>query len=72
MPLRANGDCDFTESYFEYRFVLIKHFKESGLAPETKLRTQRSRPFPKLKGWLIFGVLEKRESLEKFLENCIF
>ena len=25
--------------------VLIKHFKKSGLAPETMLRTQRSRPF---------------------------
>ena len=26
---------------------MIKHFKESGLAPETMLPTQRSRPFPK-------------------------
>ena len=27
--------------------VLIKHFKESGLAPETMLCTQRSRSFAK-------------------------
>ena len=50
----------------------MKHFKESGLAPETKLRTQRSRPFPKLEGWLIIGILEKMGSNENFLENCIF
>ena len=29
--------------------VLIKQFKESGLAPQTMLRTQRTRPFPKAK-----------------------
>ena len=35
--------------------VLIKHFKESGLALESMLRTQRSRPFPKPKRLLILA-----------------
>ena len=35
-----------------------QHFKESDLAPETMLRTQRSRPFPKPEKWLIFGFIE--------------
>ena len=39
--------------------VLIKHVKERGLAPETMLRTQRSRPFPKPEKWLIFAILAK-------------
>ena len=39
--------------------VLTKHFKESGLALETMLRTQRSSPFPKVEKWLIFGILAK-------------
>ena len=48
--------------------VLIKHFKESALASETMLRTQRSRPFPKAENWLIFGTLAKGGSHENFLE----
>ena len=59
MPLRANGDCDVTESYLDVK-VLLKHFKESGLTPETMLRTQSSRPFPKPEKSLIFGILAKR------------
>ena len=49
--------------------VLIKHFKESGLAPETMLRTQRSRHFPKLEKLLIFGILAKGGPHEIFLES---
>ena len=49
--------------------IRIKHFKESGLAPETMLRTQSSCPFPKPEKWLIFGILAKREPHEKFLES---
>ena len=52
--------------------VLIKHFKESGLAPETMLRTQRSRPFPKPEKWLIFGILAKGGPHENFLESFNF
>ena len=52
--------------------VLIKHFKESGLAPETMLRTQRSRPFPKPEKSLIFGVLTKGGPHENFLESLNF
>ena len=36
--------------------VLIQHFKESGLAPETMLRKQRSCPFPKPEKWLILAI----------------
>ena len=39
--------------------VLIKHFKDCGLAQEAMLRTQRSRPFPKYEKWLNFGILDK-------------
>ena len=39
--------------------VLIKHVKERGLALETMLRMQRSRPFPTPEKWLIFGFLAK-------------
>ena len=52
--------------------VLIKQFKESGLFPETMLRTQRSRPFPKPEKWLIFGILTKGWAHENFLESFIF
>ena len=68
MPLQANADCDITESFFGLK-VLIKHFKENCLAPETMLRTQRSRPFPKPEKWLIFGILAKGEPHEKFFES---
>ena len=46
--------------------VLIKHFKESGLAPETMLRTQRSRTLPKPEKWLIFGILAKGVPMKIF------
>ena len=52
--------------------VLIKHFKKSGLSPETMLRTQRSRPFPKPEKWLIFGILTKGWAHDNFLESFIF
>ena len=51
---------------------MIKHFKESGLAPETMLRTQCSRPFPKREKWLNFGMLEKGGAHENFSENFNF
>ena len=35
------------------------HFKEGGLAPETMLRTQRSRPFSKPEKLIIFGISAK-------------
>ena len=70
MPLRAKGDCDVTENYLEK--VLIKHFKESGLAPETMLHTQRSRPFPKAEKWRIFGILAKKGPHANFLESFNF
>ena len=50
----------------------MKQFKESGLAPETMLRTQRSCPFPKLQKWLIFGILAKGGPHENFLESFKF
>ena len=52
--------------------VLIKHFKESGLASETMLRTQRSRPFPKPGKRLIFGILAKEGPHENVLESFSF
>ena len=50
----------------------MKHFKESGLAPETMMRTQRSRLFPKLENSLFFGILENGGPHENFMEsfNC--
>ena len=50
---------------------MIKHFKESGLAPETMPRTIRSRPFPKPEKWLILRILAKGGPHEKFLEASI-
>ena len=51
---------------------MIKHFKESGLAPEIMLRTQRSRPFPKPEKWLIFGILAKGGPHEDFFGKLHF
>ena len=51
--------------------VLIKHFKESGLAPETMLRTQRSRSIPKPEKSLIFGVLAKGDPKNFFWKASI-
>ena len=51
--------------------VLIKYFKGSGLDPETILRTQRSRTFPKPKKWLIFGILAKGGPHETFYDDFI-
>ena len=42
------------------------------LSSETLLRTQRSRPFPKLENWLIFGILLIEEPYETFLESFNF
>ena len=47
----------------------MKQFKESGLAPETMLRMQRSRPFPKAENWLNFGILAKGGPHENFLKS---
>ena len=52
--------------------VLIKHFKESGLLPETMLRTQRSNPFPKSEKLLFFGNLAKGGPHEIILESFNF
>ena len=46
--------------------IRIKHLEGSGLDPETMLRTQRSRPFPKPEKWLIFGILAKGDSMKVF------
>ena len=46
--------------------VLIKHFKESGLPPETMLRTHRCRLFPKPEKSLIFGISAKGAPHEFF------
>ena len=51
---------------------LIKHFKESSLAPETMLRTQRSRTFPKLEKWFMFCILAIEGPHEQFLESFNF
>ena len=68
MPHRANGDCDVIESYLKWR-SWSSTSRESGLAPETMLRTQRSRPFLKLQKLLIFGILAKGRPHENFLES---
>ena len=52
--------------------VLIKQFNESGLAPETMLRTQRSRPYPRPEKWLVFGILAKGEPQKNVLESFNF
>ena len=52
--------------------VLIKLLKEIGFDPETMLRTQRSRPFPKPEKLLIFGILAKGGPHENFLESFSF
>ena len=52
--------------------VLIKHFRESGLAPETVLPTQGSRRFPKSEKLVIFGILTKGGPQEYFLESWNF
>ena len=49
--------------------VLIKHFKGSGLDPETKLRTQLCRTFPKPEKWLIFTILAKGGPHENFYDD---
>ena len=49
--------------------VLIKHFRENGLAHKTMLRTQRRRPFPKPEKWLNFGILAKGGPHENFYDS---
>ena len=51
--------------------VLIKHFKESDLAPETMLRTQRSRKFPKPEKLLFFGILAGGDHIKIFWKASI-
>ena len=46
--------------------VLIKQFKEIDLIPETTVRTQGSRRFPKHEKSLIFGILAKEDQMKKF------
>ena len=43
----------------------------NGFAPETILRTQRSRPFPKLEKWLIFCILAKGGPMKIFWKASI-
>ena len=52
--------------------VLVKHFKESDLPPETMLRTQRCRPIPKPEKSLIFGISAKGAPHENVLESFNF
>ena len=52
--------------------VLINHFKESGLAPKSMLRTQRSHQFSKPEKWLTFGILAKGGPHDNFLESFNF
>ena len=52
--------------------VLIMHFKESGLAPETMLRTQRSRPSSKPEKSIIFGISAKGGPHDNFFESFTF
>ena len=52
--------------------VLIKHFKESGLAPETMLGTQRSRPFSEPAKSLVFGILANGGTHDNILESFSF
>ena len=42
------------------------------LAPETMLRTQRSRLFPNPEKWLFFGILANGGHHEHFLESFNF
>ena len=51
--------------------VLIKHFKESGLAPETMLRTQRSRPFLKSEKLLFLAFLQRGDPMTIFWKASI-
>ena len=48
------------------------HFKESGLASETMLRTQRSRQFSKPEKSNIFGISPKGGPHDNFLESFNF
>ena len=52
--------------------VLIKPFKESGLVPETTLRTQPNRRFPEHEKSLIFGILAKGGTTWKHFGNLKF
>ena len=52
--------------------LLIKYFKERGVAPATMLPTQRSRRFPKPKKSVSFGILGKGVPHENFLESLNF
>ena len=51
--------------------VLIKHFEESDLAPETMLRTQRSRKVPKPEKSLFFGILAGGDHIKIFWKASI-
>ena len=63
----GKSDCRLTATVTS----LIKHFKESGFAPETMLRTQRSRPLLKPEKWLIFDILAKRDPMKFFWKASI-
>ena len=52
--------------------ALINHFKESGLTLKVMLRTQSSRPFPKCRKLLSFGILAKGGPHDIFLESFHF
>ena len=52
--------------------LLIKYFKERGVASETMLPTKRSCRFPKPENWVIFGTLAKGGPHENILETLNF
>ena len=51
--------------------VLIRQLKENDLDPETSVRTQRRRRFPKHEKSLIFGISAIRDHMKKFLKPKI-
>ena len=49
----------------------MKHFRESGLTPETMLRTQRSRQFLKSEKYLFLAFYQKGEPHDNFWKASI-
>ena len=76
LPQQLECRCGPTATVTSLKATWIEGFHQahqgSGLAPETMLRTQRSRPFSKPEKWLIFGILAKWGPHDNFLENFNF
>ena len=68
-PLRANGDCDVTETHLKK--VLIKQLKKNGKLLETTPRTQRNNSFCKHEKSAIFGILDVEGPHENFCKAQI-